>query len=218
MVERPPKPAPVQRLSHCSEARDRLPPLAKESLDRPWSEAKLRNTDKRDALGRSAMIRDCTDADVAAIETVVNDAAQIYRDVIPADCWHEPYMSRSDLLAEIDAGVAFSGWEDANTIVGVMGLQQVRDVTLIRHAYVRPTYQARGIGSALLTTLAGRIKGPLLVGTWAAAEWAIRFYVRHGFQQVSVLRKERLLKSYWRVPLRQRESSVVLTRHMSADS
>jgi N-acetylglutamate synthase-like GNAT family acetyltransferase len=97
-------------------------------------------------------------------------------------------------------------------LVGVMGLQKVRDATLIRHVYVRPAYQGRGIGGALLATLAGQISGPLLVGTWAAAEWAIHFYARHGFRQVSVLEKERLLQTYWSVPLRQQESSVVLVR------
>jgi N-acetylglutamate synthase-like GNAT family acetyltransferase len=158
------------------------------------------------------MIRNCTDVDIAAIEAIINEAAQVYRGVIPTDCWHEPYMPQSDLMAEVAAGVAFWGWEDVGTLVGVMGLQKVRDATLIRHAYVRPAYQGRGIGGALLATLAGQISGPLLVGTWAAAEWAIRFYARHGFRQVSVLEKERLLQTYWSVPLRQQESSVVLVR------
>ena len=158
------------------------------------------------------MIRQCTNADVAAIDAIINEAAQAYRGIIPTNCWHEPYMSRSDLVAEIAAGVAFWGWEEADTLVGVMGLQQVSDVTLIRHAYVRPAYQRRGIGGALLATLAAQITGPLLVGTWAAAEWAICFYARYGFRQVSVSEKERLLKTYWRVPLSQQESSVVLTR------
>jgi GNAT superfamily N-acetyltransferase len=121
-------------------------------------------------------------------------------------------MSLADLIAEIGAGVAFWGLEDGGTLVGVMGLQKVRDATLIRHAYVRPAYQGRGIGGALLATLAGQTTGPLLVGTWAAAEWAIRFYARHGFRQVSVLEKERLLQTYWSVSLRQQESSVVLVR------
>jgi len=158
------------------------------------------------------MIRHCTDADLATIDGIINDAAEAYRGVIPTDCWHEPYMLRSDLVAEIAAGVAFSGWEEADTLLGVMGLQKVGDVTLIRHAYVRPAHQGRGIGRALLTTLAGRATGPLLVGTWAAAEWAIRFYARHGFRQVPAAEKGRLLKTYWRVPLHQKESSVVLVR------
>ena len=158
------------------------------------------------------MIRRCTNADVAAICTIINEAAQAYRGVIPTDCWHEPYMTRSELIAEIAAGVAFWGWDEANTLVGVMGLQKVGDATLIRHAYVRPTSQGRGIGSALLTKLAGQTTEPLLVGTWAAAEWAIRFYARNGFRLVSAAEKERLLKNYWSVPIRQQESSVVLAR------
>lgn len=158
------------------------------------------------------MIRRCTDADVAVIDAIINEAAQAYRGVIPVDCWHEPYMSRADLIAEIDAGVVFSGWEEVGSLIGVMGLQRVRDVTLIRHAYVRPEYQGRGIGGALLVALAAQTTGPLLVGTWAASEWAIRFYARHGFRQVSVSEKDQLLKTYWRISPRQRETSVVLKR------
>ena len=158
------------------------------------------------------MIRRCADVDVATIDAIINEAAQAYRGVIPGDCWHEPYMPRSDLLAETAAGVEFWGWEEIDALVGVMGLQKVRDATLIRHAYVRPAFQGRGIGSALLRKLANRTKGPLLVGTWAAAEWAIRFYARNGFRQVSVLKKQRLLETYWNVPLHQQENSVVLER------
>ncbi len=158
------------------------------------------------------MMRPCTQADVGAIDAIINAAAQVYQGVIPTDCWHEPYMPRSDLVAEIAAGVAFWGWQDADTLVGVMGLQQVRDVTLIRHAYVQPAYQGRGIGGALLAALGSQTAGPLLVGTWAAAVWAIRFYARRGFRQVSLPEKERLLQTYWRVPLRQQASSVVLVR------
>jgi N-acetylglutamate synthase-like GNAT family acetyltransferase len=158
------------------------------------------------------MIRKCTDGDVATIDNIINEAAQAYRGVIPPDCWHEPYMSRPELMAEIAAGVEFWGWEEADSLVGVMGLQQVRDVTLIRHAYVRPGYQGRGIGGALLATLANQTSGPLLVGTWAAATWAIAFYIRHSFRQVSVAEKDRLLKAYWRVSPRQQETSVVLRR------
>jgi GNAT superfamily N-acetyltransferase len=156
------------------------------------------------------MIRRCTDADSAAIETIINEAARAYRGAIPADCWHEPYMTGSDLKAEITAGVDFWGWDESGALVGVMGLQKVRDATLIRHAYVRSAHQRRGVGSALLTTLAGQAVGPLLVGTWAAAEWAIRFYERHGFRLVSAAEKDRLLSTYWSIPLRQQETSVVL--------
>ena len=158
------------------------------------------------------MIRRCTNVDVAAIYAIINEAAQVYRSVIPSDCWHEPYMTRSDLMAEIAAGVAFWGWDEADALVGVMGLQKVGDATLIRHAYVRPTHQGRGIGSTLLTNLAGQTTEPLLVGTWAAAEWAIHFYARRGFRLVSAAERERLLKTYWSVPIRQQESSVVLAR------
>jgi len=156
------------------------------------------------------MIRACSDADFQAIEAIVNEAAEAYRGVIPADCWHEPYMTSAALRAEIDAGVRFQGWEEAGALAGVMGVQPVRDVTLIRHAYVRTAYQGRGIGAALLTFLAGQTTGPLLVGTWAAAEWAVRFYQRHGFRLVSPAEKDQLLGKYWSIPARQRETSVVL--------
>jgi len=156
------------------------------------------------------MIRPCTDADVAVIETIINEAARAYRGAIPADCWHEPYMTGSDLRAEIAAGVNFWGWDESYTLIGVMGLQKVRHATLIRHAYVRLAHQRRGIGGALLTALAGQAAGPLLVGTWAAADWAIRFYERHGFRLVSAEEKDRLLSIYWSIPLRQQQTSVVL--------
>ena len=156
------------------------------------------------------MIRRCVDADLPAIEAIVNEAAQAYRWVIPADCWHEPYMTASALGTEIDAGVNFWGCDESGALTGIMGIQQVRDVTLIRHAYVRTAYQGRGIGGELLTFLANQTRGPLLVGTWAAAAWAIRFYERHGFRVVSQTEKDRLLATYWSIPLRQKETSVVL--------
>jgi len=158
------------------------------------------------------MIRRCTEDDVTTIDGIVNEAAAAYRGVIPADCWHEPYMKRSELLAEIAAGVEFWGWDDDGTLVGVMGLQKVSDVTLIRHAYVRTGHQSRGIGGALLTRLASETTGPLLVGTWADAQWAIRFYERHGFRLADSVEKDRLLSTYWNIAPRQRETSVVLTR------
>jgi GNAT superfamily N-acetyltransferase len=156
------------------------------------------------------MIRSCTQADLAALEAIINDGAQAYRGVIPADCWHEPYMTRSDLIAEIAAGVNFWGWDESGALVGVMGLQKVGDATLIRHAYVSPAHQGRGVGSALLTALVTQATRPLLVGTWAAAEWAIRFYERHGFRLLPTDEKARLLSSYWSISLRQQENSVVL--------
>ena len=156
------------------------------------------------------MIRRCVDSDFPAIESVINEAAQAYRGIIPADRWHEPYMTASALKTEIAAGVNFWGWEDSGALIGIMGIQPVHDVTLIRHAYVRTAHQGRGIGGALLTSLVGQATGPVLVGTWAAAEWAIRFYERHGFRLVPPAEKDRLLSAYWSIPLRQKETSVVL--------
>jgi AcrR family transcriptional regulator len=160
--------------------------------------------------GDTTMIRPCDDADVPAIEAIINEAAQAYRGVIPADCWHEPYMTGPALRAEIAAGVVFWGWDESDRLDGVMGIQRVRDARLIRHAYVRSGLQGRGIGGALLTTLAARAEGPLLVGTWAAAAWAIRFYERHGFRLQPPDETDRLLRTYWSIPARQRETSVVL--------
>jgi len=156
------------------------------------------------------MIRRCTEADIPVIDCIINEAASAYYNVIPADCWHEPYMSRRELLAEIAAGVNFWGWEDSGSLLGVMGIQNVRDATLIRHAYVRSSYQSRGIGGVLLKTLISDGGEKLLVGTWAAADWAIRFYQRHGFQLVSMEEKDRLLSQYWNISRRQQETSVVL--------
>jgi GNAT superfamily N-acetyltransferase len=158
------------------------------------------------------VIRRCTDADVPEIHAIINDAAEAYRGVIPADCWHEPYMTRAYLSDELAAGVEFSGTFEGETLVGVMGLQRVRDVTLIRHAYVRTSHQSRGIGAALLRALLAQADGPMLVGTWADATWAIRFYERHGFRLVSSGEKDRLLDTYWTISPRQREMSVVLVR------
>jgi len=156
-------------------------------------------------------IRPCDDADVSAILAIVNDAAEAYRGVIPVDCWHQPYMPEAELREEIGAGVRFWGRVDeAGALAGVMGLQPKGDVVLIRHAYVCPAAQRRGIGGALLTHLAGRAERPLLVGTWAAAGWAIRFYEKHGFILVPPAEKERLLRRYWSIPDRQIETSVVL--------
>ncbi len=156
------------------------------------------------------MIRRCDDRDFELIWTIVNDGAQAYKGTIPADCWTEPYMSREKLQHEIDAGVVFWGYEDAGALAGVMGIQQVRDVTLVRHAYVRTSSQKRGIGGRLLSHLRELTTGPMLIGTWTAAVWAIRFYEMHGFQMVSPQEKDRLLKLYWTIPERQIDTSVVL--------
>ena len=158
------------------------------------------------------MIRECTDDDISAVASIINEAAQAYRGVIPSDCWHEPYMTRSELEAEINAGAKFWGFSESGQLAGVMALQKVKDVTLIRHAYVLPAYQARGIGGRLLNELADISARPLLVGTWAAATWAVRFYERHSFCLVSGEEKERLLTTYWRIPPRQQQESVVLVR------
>jgi GNAT superfamily N-acetyltransferase len=157
-------------------------------------------------------IRHCRDDERQAILAIVNAAAEAYRGVIPADRWHEPYMPAEELAGEIDSGVEFWGYEVDGALVGIMGMQRVRDVDLIRHAYVSPESQRRGVGGALLEHLTRRIERPVLVGTWAAADWAIRFYGRHGFEQVSPERKNELLGTYWAIPERQIETSVVLVR------
>jgi N-acetylglutamate synthase-like GNAT family acetyltransferase len=156
------------------------------------------------------MIRHCDDRDFEAIWAIINDGAQAYKGIIPADRWTEPYMSREQLQDEIEEGVAFWGYEETGTLLGVMGLQQVKDVTLIRHAYVRSSSQKRGIGAHLLSHLRELASGPVLIGTWADAAWAIRFYEKYGFQEVGPEEKNRLLKQYWTVPERQIETSVVL--------
>ena len=155
-------------------------------------------------------IRNAVEADLDAIERIINAAAAKYRGAIPDDCWHEPYMGRAELEREIECGVAFSVYEDERGIAGAMGLQSVRDVTLIRHAYVQPARQGQGVGSALMRSLLPKAQTPLLVGTWSAAHWAIRFYEGHGFRLVTQAEKDRLLDAYWKISPRQRETSVVL--------
>jgi N-acetylglutamate synthase-like GNAT family acetyltransferase len=156
------------------------------------------------------MIRRCGDRDFDQIWSIINDGAQAYKGIIPADRWTEPYMSREKLRHEISEGVVFWGYEDTGSLIGVMGIQAVQDVTLIRHAYVRTTSQKRGIGERLLSHLRELASTPVLIGTWADAVWAIRFYERHGFRLVSPPEKQRLLKKYWTIPERQIETSVVL--------
>jgi GNAT superfamily N-acetyltransferase len=155
-------------------------------------------------------IRACRADERATILAIVNAAAEAYRGVIPADRWHDPYMPSAQLDDEIAAGVTFWGYEQDGALVGVMGFQSVRDVDLIRHAYVLPGNQQRGVGGALLKRLRQMSGRQLLVGTWAAADWAISFYQRHGFALVSPERKAALLKTYWTIPERQIETSVVL--------
>ena len=131
------------------------------------------------------MIRLCEARDHASMFEIVNDAAQAYKGVIPEDRWHDPYMPMEELEHEIDAGVVFWGYEIDGELTGIMGIQEVQDVTLVRHAYVRPDCQGQGIGSKLLTHLCTLTESPILIGTWADATWAVRFYQKHGFQQVS---------------------------------
>jgi GNAT superfamily N-acetyltransferase len=158
------------------------------------------------------MIRPCTATDLTVIHNIINEAAAAYHGIIPDDCWHEPYMSLAALQTEIDSGVHFWGWEDAGILVGVMGIQPVKDVTLIRHAYVLQSFQGRGIGGLLLDNLTGKTRGVLLVGTWASAHWAIRLYEKHGFRLVPAAEKDRLLSTYWNISFRQKETSVVLEK------
>jgi len=156
------------------------------------------------------MIRRCDEGDFEVIWTIINDGAQAYKGTIPADRWTEPYMSREKLRHEINEGVVFWGYEETGTLVGVMGIQAVQNVTLIRHAYVRTSSQKSGIGARLLSHLRELTSVPVLIGTWVDAVWAIRFYQKYGFQIVGPLEKDRLLKKYWTVPERQIETSVVL--------
>lgn len=156
------------------------------------------------------MIRRATDEDFEAIFDVINDAAMAYRGVIPQDRWHEPYMTREALRSELEEGVRFSCFVEDGEIVGVMGIQDRGDVELIRHAYVRTARRKKGVGSLLLQELTRAAKKPILIGTWKAADWAIRFYRKHGFRQVGEEEKNRLLRRYWAIPERQIETSVVL--------
>jgi N-acetylglutamate synthase-like GNAT family acetyltransferase len=158
------------------------------------------------------MIRPCDQQDFEAVWAIINDGAQAYRGVIPEDRWHEPYMTRDDLRREIVAGVRFWGVEDKGTLQGVMGIQDVQDVTLIRHAYVRTNERRSGIGGKLLSHLQTLTNRSVLIGTWAAASWAIRFYEKHGFKPVPANQKDELLRRYWNVPRRQIETSIVLFR------
>ncbi|KAA6456041.1 GNAT family N-acetyltransferase [Acidobacteria bacterium AB60] len=156
------------------------------------------------------MIRVCERQDFDAIWTIINDGASAYRGVIPQDRLHDPYMTADELQHEIRAGVVFWGFAEDDQLLGVMGIQDVQDVTLIRHAYVRTTSQKRGIGAQLLAHLRALTSRPILIGTWADAEWAIQFYRRHGFEVVSHQEKGRLLRRYWTIPERQIATSVVL--------
>lgn len=157
------------------------------------------------------MIRECNSEDFDVICEIINDAAVAYKGVIPEDRWREPYMTGVELREAIDGGVRFwCYFEEPGTILGVTGIQDKGEVSLIRHAYVRTAMRKKGIGSALLDRLLASAGKPVLVGTWAAATWAIRFYEKHGLRQVTPSEKDVLLRKFWRIPDRQIETSVVL--------
>lgn len=156
------------------------------------------------------MIRQCTENDISEIYEIINDSAQAYRGVIPEDRWHDPYMSREKLSLEIQDGILFWGEEQDSRLIGIMGIQDKGEVTLIRHAYVRTGIRNQGAGTRLLRHLEILTNNPILIGTWADAVWAISFYQKNGYQLVTREEKNRLLKKYWNIPERQVETSVVL--------
>lgn len=156
------------------------------------------------------MIRACKKSDFNTIYEIINDAAQVYKGIIPQDRWHEPYMSHAELRTQIEDGIVFWGLEHEGRLLGVMGIQDKGDVTLIRHAYVLSRAQKRGIGKKLLQHLQSMTEKPVLIGTWAAASWAVSFYQKNGYKLVSEEEKNRLLRRYWSIPERQVETSVVL--------
>ena len=191
---------------HGDAGRIRYPPAV---MGTPPEGSSVEHEADREPTG-AATIRLCRAADFDAILEIINDAASAYDGVIPADRWHEPYMSANELREEIVARVEFWGCEQRGQLVGVMGIQDVDDVTLIRHAYVRTQQRNRGIGGRLLSHLRTRTSRPLLIGTWATAAWAIQFYEGRGFRVVSVSDRDRLLRRYWTVPAAQIDASVVL--------
>jgi len=156
------------------------------------------------------MIRRCKESDFNTIFEIINDAAQAYKGIIPEDRWNEPYMPFEELMSEIEDGVVFWGLEHDGQLVGVMGIQNKDDVTLIRHSYVRTQAQRMGIGTKLLLHLESMTEKPVLIGTWAASLWAISFYEKNGYTLLSEEEKNRLLSNYWSIPERQVETSVVL--------
>ena len=160
------------------------------------------------------MIREYTKTDTSKILYIINDASLRYKGIIPDDCWHEPYMSEQELIDEFSDGVRIYGYNHNNELIGVIGIQEVKDVVLIRHAYTLSSYQGKGAGSALLEYLLKKnLNSRLLVGTWKDATWAIRFYEKFGFILHTKEEKTLLLKKYWKIPSKQIENSVVLERH-----
>jgi GNAT superfamily N-acetyltransferase len=156
------------------------------------------------------MIRKCKKEEVEAVREVINEATQVYKEIIPVQRWHEPYMLEDQLRHEISSGITFWGYAEGNQLLGVMGIQPIEDVTLIRHAYVRTEKQGQGIGGRLLTHLYNMTTTPVLIGTWADAFWAIGFYRKHGFCLVPEAEKEHLLYKYWTAPKWHLDMSVVL--------
>ena len=167
--------------------------------------------DGRGAIDVSAVtVRPCVATEVPAVFSIINDAAQAYKGVIPPDRWHDPYMPLAELEREIRDGIAFWGCESDGELVGVMGIQDRSEVTLIRHAYVRTAHRREGIGEKLLKHLERITPKPILIGTWSDAAWAIHFYEKNGYRILSRPETERLLRKYWSIPERQVETSVVL--------
>lgn len=157
------------------------------------------------------MISCCNDDELPMVNSIINESAQAYKGIIPADRWHEPYMSMDEMNDEIAKGVCFYGYHLDGSLIGVMGIQDVKDVTLIRHAYVLTNFRSKGIGRQMLEHMKQLTTRPILIGTWRAATWAVEFYQKNGFRLVDEEEKNRLLKTYWTVPERQIEESVVLT-------
>jgi len=157
-------------------------------------------------------IRECIQADIDVMFDIINDAAIAYKGHIPDDCWHEPYMPLEHLEEEIGAGIRFFGYEEDGELLGIMGIQDVKGITLFRHAYVRTAHRNRGIGGQLIQHLMMIATRPVMIGTWKTASWAIKFYEDHGFVLVDEATKNKLLKKYWTIPVRQIETSVVLVQ------
>lgn len=158
------------------------------------------------------MIRECKPTDADRIRTIVNQAARAYQGIIPTDCYDEPYMTMDELQEEMHR-INFFGWEEEGELIAVMGFELVKDVTLIRHSYVLPRRQRQGVGGHLLNKIEDLVPSPrLLVGTWADAYWAIAFYIKHGSQLLPY--KDNLLSTYWNIPDRQSETSVVMGKDM----
>jgi len=159
------------------------------------------------------MITECTKKNISNILYVINDASLKYKGIIPNDCWHEPYMTKQKLISEFANGVRMFGYNKDSNLVGVMGIQELKDVTLIRHAYILTQYQGLGIGKALLQHLFKiKTSSCLLVGTWRDATWAIQFYEKFGFVLHTKKQTAQLLKKYWSLPSKQIENSVVLKK------